>query len=77
MPTHKKLYISAALDALHENGMDSLTGRQLRVAPSCRKGDQAVRGLAEKLGIPKPAVVRACDRLQPGSNRRDDPMAAD
>nr|WP_295738904.1 MarR family transcriptional regulator [uncultured Acidocella sp.] len=63
MPQTKKYRIRAALDYLHEAGMDSLTGRQLRVMLSCRKDDQTVRGLAQKLGISKPAVTRAADRL--------------
>ncbi|MDE2342742.1 MAG: MarR family transcriptional regulator [Betaproteobacteria bacterium] len=76
MPDTKKYRIRAALDFLNEKGRDTLSVRQLRVLLACRKGAQTVRGLAQALNLSRPAISRACDRLQ-GENllRRENDKA--
>lgn len=55
--------LAPALAFLHEKDKDSLTIRQLRVLLECKKEKQTVRGLAERLGVSKPAITRAANRL--------------
>ncbi|EKN01087.1 MULTISPECIES: MarR family transcriptional regulator [unclassified Acidocella] len=55
--------ISGALAFLLRTGKDSLTTRQLSVIMACRDSTQTERGLASELGVSKPAITRAADRL--------------
>jgi DNA-binding MarR family transcriptional regulator len=55
--------LTPSLDFLLAQKMDHLTTRQLAVLLACRDGAQTVRGLAEKMGVQKPAITRAADKL--------------
>lgn len=55
--------IMPALTFLLAKGRDDLSVRQLFVLIECAAGDQTVRGLAAHVGLNKPAVTRAADRL--------------
>jgi DNA-binding MarR family transcriptional regulator len=72
------------LDVLRETIVGSvrrdapdLTARQLAVLLICclDRPPHTVRGLAERLGVPKPAITRAIDRLEELGllEREDDP----
>ena len=52
-----------------------LTSRQLVVLLECRTGPCTVRGMAETMKVPKPAVTRAIDRVEGLGlvERKDDP----
>jgi DNA-binding MarR family transcriptional regulator len=59
---------------LVRDGTD-LTSRQLVILLQCRVKASTVRGMAEVMNVPKPAITRAVDRLQELGlvERRDDP----
>jgi DNA-binding MarR family transcriptional regulator len=52
-----------------------LTSRQLVVLMECKAGPRTVRGMAEVMRVPKPAVTRAIDRVEGLGlvERKDDP----
>jgi DNA-binding MarR family transcriptional regulator len=59
---------------LVRDGTD-LTSRQLVILLECREKPCTVRGLAETLNVPKPAITRALNRVEELGlvARRDDP----
>lgn len=58
-----KIELMPALYFLLKKKRHNLTVRQLAVFFECREGPQTVRGMSDKLGITKPAVCRAADKL--------------
>ncbi len=56
--------ITGALNFLLSQKKDDLSVRQLSVMMACVKKKQTVRGLAAALGISRPAVTRAVDKLE-------------
>ena len=54
-----------AIGLIKQEGAD-LTLRQIAVMTICylEGGPHTVRGLAKRLGLPKPAITRAADRLE-------------
>ncbi|MDD2704135.1 MAG: MarR family transcriptional regulator [Acidocella sp.] len=71
------ILFSDALLHLRKTQNDDLSVRALSVLLECAKGTQTVRGLAEALGINKPSITRAADRLQAEGWLRRDPDKAD
>lgn len=56
--------ISGALEFLLADDHSDLTVRQLSTLLACAKQPQTVRGLAITMGVSKPAITRAADKLQ-------------
>ena len=56
--------ISAALKFLIAEKKDDLTVRQIAVLVACAKKKQTVRGLAKAIGVTRPPITRAIDRLE-------------
>ena len=60
----EKINVTALVEHLIEKKRDDLSLRQLAVWMACRDGKQTVRGLAERLNLPQPAITRAADKLE-------------
>jgi DNA-binding MarR family transcriptional regulator len=54
---------SQCLAFLRSKGLDDLTNRQLSVLFACQTEPQTVRGMAFTLGLHKPSITRAIDKL--------------
>lgn len=56
--------IKSAIEFLVKNGKHDLTSRQLAVLFACESDAPTVRDLSTALGVTKPAITRAADKLE-------------